>query len=156
VFAEGPMELPVLCREAFDDARFAIPRQINQSFDAAVLAVNLKPFLEVAAHRDGQIEVAKAAIRKIDGDEPAIRPESLQKSSAYCFDFTPQESRRIDQMASMRQHEIAPLVRLRIPLRFAGTLTGDWNWLQIVGHCVAIRRIVVPRLETHALADFFP
>src|SRR5262249_16954870 len=132
------------------------PGDINEPFDAAVLAVYLKPFLEVAPHRDGQIEVAKAAVGKIHGDEPGVCSKPFQKTGTNRFDFTSQESRRIDQMAAMRQHEIAPLVRLRIPLRLASIPTGNWDGLQIVGHRVAIRRIVVPRLETHTLADFFP
>src|SRR5262249_61142259 len=58
-------------------------------------------------------------------------------------------------MTAVRQHEVALLFRLRIALGLARELALYRNRLKIIGHRVAINRIVIPRLEAHALADLF-
>ena len=57
-------------------------------------------------------------------------------------------------MAAVSEHEVAALVGLGICTRLAGLLACHRDRLQIIGHCVAIGRIVVPGLHTHALAHF--
>src|SRR5262249_10766449 len=109
-----------------------IPRQVDEPLDAAVLAVNLEAFLEVAAHGDCQVEVPEAAVGEIDGDKPAVRAEALEETGANGLDLAAEEAGRIDEMAAVRQHEVTPLVRLRIALGLARVLTADGNRLQVV------------------------
>ena len=50
--------------------------------DAAVLAVDLKPLLKIAADRDLEVEMAQRAVREVDDDEPAIGAETLEQPGA--------------------------------------------------------------------------
>ncbi len=66
-----------------------------------MLAVDLEAFLEVAADRDLEIEVAQRAIFEVDRDEPAIGTETFEQPGADADDRPAQEPRRIDQVAAV-------------------------------------------------------
>src|SRR5439155_25709419 len=127
VLAERSTKLAVLRRETLHVTRFMVPRQVHETFDAAVLAVDLEALFKINAHRNGQIEMAQAAVRKIDADKPAIGAESCQQSGADHSDLAAQEPGRINEVTSVRQHEIPPLVRFRVAGRLAGLLTDHGN-----------------------------
>src|SRR5262249_17391447 len=132
-----------------------IPRQVDETLNAAVLAVDLETLFKVAADGNGQIEMAQAAVGEIDADEPAICLKSLQEPGADCCDVATQETGGVHKMAAVRQHEIAPPVGLWVVGGFARLFAHDGDRLKIVGHRVAVSRIVVPQLEPHPPAHLF-
>lgn len=103
--------------------------------------------MPVHAHRDRQIQVAHRAAGECDIDEPAIRAETLVQTRLDLGNLAAEVTRRIDQVASMSQHVIAPLASLRIPRRADRRPAGDDSWLDRVCHRVAVRRIAVPGFE---------
>src|SRR5207253_3812780 len=149
-----PVKLPVLYRKALHVRGLVEPREKHLADHAAVFAVDVKAFFKVAAHGNGQIEVAQTAVGEIDAHKPAGGAEPLQQTGLDRLDLAPEKASAVEQVTAVRQHEIAALVRLRIPLRSQGSFADLWNRLQIVGHRVAVRGIVVPGFESHALADF--
>src|SRR5262249_53062316 len=118
-------------------------------------AVNLKALFEVAAHRNRQVEMAETAVGEVHGDEPAEGAEALEQASADRGNLAPQVAGAVYQVAAVRQHEVAALVGFGVAIRPPSALAHHRDRLQVIGHGVAIGRIVIPRLETHALADFF-
>ena len=65
-----------------------------------------------------------------------------------------QESRGIHQVTAMREHEVTPPVGLGIARGPPGLLALERDWLQVIGHRVAKRRIVVPGFECDQAANF--
>src|SRR5581483_2089736 len=135
---EDAMELPVPRREALDVARLVEPRQIDPAADAAVLAVDLKTFLEIAACGDLKIEVTQRTIFVIHGDEPAIGAEAFEQPGADADDRPAEVSRRVHQVAAVREDEVAPSISFRVALGAECPAAGHRDWLEVVGHRVAI------------------
>ena len=71
-----------------------------------MLAIELEAFMPVHAHGDRQVQMTKRAIGKADINEPAMGAEALQMAGLKLDNIAAQISGRIDEMASMSQHEI--------------------------------------------------
>src|SRR5206468_2520355 len=99
VLAQRPAKMPVAHREAFDQGRLVKPGKKDLAPDAAVLAVGVKAFLEVAADGDGQIEMAQAAVGIVHADEPAVGAKPLQQAGVHGTNLAAQETGAIDQVA---------------------------------------------------------
>src|SRR5262249_31179769 len=87
-------------------------------------------------------------------DKPAERAKALQHSRAHRNNIARQEPRRVDQMAGVREEEVAALVGLGIALRPTGGGALLDERLEVVRHRVAVRRIAIPRFEGHHLPKF--
>ena len=90
---------------------------------------------------------------KIDGHEPAIGAESLGKPGLDRLDRAEEVAGGVEQVAAMRQHIVAPQIRLGIDRWLAGVGAGDDQRLHGVGHRVAMRAVAVPGLEGEMLAQ---
>ena len=121
-----------------------------------MFALNLEAFLEIAARRDGEIEMAKRTVGELDIDIPAIRAKALDQPRPPARYLAGQKARGVDEMTCMGKNEVAALVGLRIVLWFVRGSTRHQHWLEIVCHCVAINRVPVPRLEREQRTDFLP
>src|SRR6185436_18262684 len=95
VFTDGTVVLPVLDGETFHHTRFVVPRQINKAFYAAVFALDLKTFLEIAAYRDGEIQMAERATGKFDVDVPTISAKAFPQTRVHAHDLAAQKTRRV-------------------------------------------------------------
>src|SRR5438876_11165850 len=91
VFTQRPVVLAGLCGEALDMTGFMEPGQKHFPLHAAVLAINLEAFFEIAADWDGKIEVPHGAAGKVRFDEPAVGAESLEQPRLEGKDFTAEE-----------------------------------------------------------------
>jgi len=69
--------------------------------DAAVLARDAEPFLEVPADRDVEVEVAERAVLEVERDEPADGTEAVEPSGAEARDGAAQEPRGVHQVAAV-------------------------------------------------------
>ena len=109
-----------------------------------------------ASPSDGhrQVEVAERAVGELDADEPAVRADALdQLGAARVTISAAEEARRVDQVAAVAEHVVAPPVALGVAGRLAGVRAGPGDRLQVVGHRVAVGRVAVPRLQRDQLAD---
>ena len=101
--------------------------------------------------------MAEGAVRVVDRDEPAERPETLQQPGTHADDRPAQKPGRIDQMAAVGEQvsTASDPPWARPPAGAPGAVHRDR--LEVVGHRVAIDRVVVPGLErdppAHLLAD---
>ena len=82
--------------------------------DAAVLAVELESLVPVHPHGDGQVEMPDRAVGELDLDEPAEGAEALAQPRAHRDDLAAEEACRVDEVAAVRQHEVAAPVGLRV------------------------------------------
>src|SRR4029453_17433102 len=72
VRAERAMPAAIGLAENVDLAAFVVPGVIGLRENAAVLPVDLEPFMPVHAHGDRQVEMADRTVGEDGGDEPAI------------------------------------------------------------------------------------
>src|SRR5438445_6442294 len=128
-------------------ARLVEPRQEHLADYAALLAVNVKAFFKIAAHGYRQVEMPETAIGEIDTNEPAVSAKTLEQARLHGVDLAAQEAGAVHQVAAVCQHEVAAPVCLGISLVPPGLLAGDGDRLQVIGHGVAVGRIVIPCLE---------
>ena len=72
--------------------------------------------------------MAERAAGELDVDEPAVSAEALVQPGIDADDLASQITRRIDEVAAMREHVIAPEIGLRIagwlPDRGVVTISG--------------------------------
>src|SRR5262249_32644810 len=141
--------------ETFDHAGLMIPRQKDLSFHTAVLALDLKTFLEIAAHRNCEVKMPQRAARKLDLNKPAISSEAFAQPRLHANELVTEKSRCVHQVAGVCQNKIAPFVGFGITPGLACRCACKWDWLQIVRHRVAIDRVPVPRFERKQSAHFF-
>src|SRR5713226_3430030 len=104
VLAQRAVELPILHGETLHAASLVEPGQIELANDAAVLAIDLEALFEIAAHRNGQVEMAQTPIGEIHAHKPAVGAEPLQQAGLYAGNLPTQESGAVHQMAAVRQH----------------------------------------------------
>src|SRR5262245_36818404 len=91
ILPDRPAVLPVLAGKALHHAGLVIPRQIDGAAHAALLSLDLKALLKIAAHRDRQVEMAEGALSKRHLDIPAIGAEALPQTRADAYHFAAQE-----------------------------------------------------------------
>src|SRR6185503_15169660 len=103
VVAHGSAILPILTRETFDHARLVVPREKHLAFDTSPFALDLKSLFEVAADRNGEIEVADRTVGKLNVDIPAISAEPLEQSRVHARDGAAEPAGCIHKMAGMRE-----------------------------------------------------
>src|SRR5262249_36626074 len=117
VGAERPAIGRVLLVEDLDVARSEIPGIVGLRHDAAILAIELQALVPIHAHGDGEIEMAERAVGEARLDEPAIGAELLYEARLDLRYLAAEIARRVDEMAAMGEHEVAPEIRLRIAWR---------------------------------------
>src|SRR5215203_1877292 len=157
VRAQGPVVTTVLLREALHVAGLQVPGVIRLPDHAAVLAVDLEALVPVHADLYRQVEVSRAPVGELDLREPAIRAELFNQSGADGLNLPAQKAGRVEQVARMSEHVVAPEIRLRVALRPPRPLAQLDYGLKGVGHGVAMGRVAVPGLQrkylAHLLAD---
>src|SRR5207249_1810679 len=72
IFSQRPPVEAISYGETFHVAGLVEPGQEHPALHTAVLAVNLEAFFEVPVNRDGEVQVAKSPVGKLNFDEPAI------------------------------------------------------------------------------------
>ena len=153
IFSKRAAILAVLGRETFHHAGLVIPREKDLSLHAAVFALNVKAFLEIAAAWDGEVEMSERATGKLHFDVPAEGAGLLAQSRADTGDVAAEPARGVHEMARVREEEVAPPVGLGISFGPARGSAGLHQRLEIVRHRVAMDRVPIPRLDREERAD---
>ncbi len=83
-----------------------------------------------------------------------MRPELLREPRPHADDLAAKEAGRIDKVRAVSHEQIAAAVSFRVACGPFGLGAGHDGRLQIVGHGVAVRRIMVPRFERLEVAQF--
>src|SRR5262245_28174402 len=154
VFTQRAAKLTIFYREAFHVARLVKPGQKHLSGHAAVFTIDLKPLFEVAANRNGEVEMTEAAVREVDAHKPAVSPEALQQPGANACYFAAEKAGIVHKVTSMCQHEVTALVRLGVSLRPACLTAGLDDGLEVIRHRVTVGGVIVPGFEPHPLTEF--
>ncbi|HEY5704928.1 MAG TPA: hypothetical protein VIS96_05075 [Terrimicrobiaceae bacterium] len=108
------MTLAVAHRKTFDLACFEIPWVCALSDDAAVLAVDLEPFVPFHAHGESEIEVAVRAICELHRDEPTTSAKLLLVFRPDGEDLAAKKTRGIHQMAAMPKEVVREFIRFGV------------------------------------------
>src|SRR5215210_3674895 len=106
------MVLAVPGRETLHVARAEVPGIVGLADHASVLAVDLKSFVPVHAHGDGEVEVADAAVGKLRLRKPAVGTESFHEPGAYAHYFPAQEAGGVKEVTAVRHQVVTSPVRL--------------------------------------------
>lgn len=154
IFAEWPMELAVFGGETFNIAGFVEPREVDACVDAAVFAIDLEAFAEIAPNGNGQIEVTQGAAGEFAFNEPAITIVQLGEARADGLDIAGQESRGINEVTAMGEDEVAAFIGFWVSFGSPGLGALNGDRLKIIGHGVAIGGIAIPGFEGDEPADF--
>src|SRR5262245_4253123 len=98
-------------------AGLVVPGQVGAAGHATAFAEDLEAFLEVAANRHDQIQMAYAPIGELHRYEPARTVEFRDVARLNLHDLAAEEARGVDQVTAVGEHVIAPAVGLGVASR---------------------------------------